>query len=906
MNNPIFRLRARPNRLSNFKTGIQWILFTFLVFLTGRATAETYYIDFASGNNANPGTSSAQPWKHCPGDPQATGVPLAVTLLPGDRVLFRGGVAYKGVFHPRNTNGNGGTAAAPVSFIGDAWPQGVKAIIDGSQTPANWTPCSSPDDCGGNPNWRNIYTATLQSVSRAVSVNADQDGRQLFVAQTPAPAHPSEINIPTSQWFRVPLANVRQTWLIDPRLDEFGAAGLVGATLAIHYYSTNIHFTRISGYDPATHRLTYDALEREVESDPCEYSLLNSLSGKILDTPGEFVINEAAARMYLWPFDGRDPRTTEIIVSQISGGIQVGGKNHIAIEGFILRGFIDSQLTTGSYGDGLYIRRCDFGRCRSFASANMINITGRGGVVFEDNTVSETSNMRGISIGGNRSGVSVRRNQFTRVGGTVIYINGGIGGVQITDNILDNNRGSHANGITVDTAARILIANNTVTRTERPITFSVCNDLLVINNVLEGDIFEQAQWSTNWIAFLHNTITGTLCVDEPWQTGPARYIALNNTLAGGAGPTDPGDSGYNLRVGEAHIDSRKLMTGDVYGPLFKSNYTPIDMSAVFVNTPRIEATIRRFGSSTSMILQQEMHTLFAKPGDVLFVYGDQAVPLSAVSVRSQLIDSSYRTVIDYTPPHSFVSEEDGIVEIWPGGLLSHSRDYHLKANSPAINAGTPVSAILDHFSPLFPGFDLGSDKNGVSRPQGSGWDIGAYEYTAEPPISQTIPLQAGWNWISFNVLPADRSLSAVFSGILGQVEQVRTQTQSAMRLNGQWLGDLQNMDGIQTGNMYKVRVNAPCTLTVTGMADLSATPISVAGGWNWVAYFPPTTQTIGVALSSIANQVQQVRSQTQSAIRQNSQWIGDLTQMEPGKGYTILLTGPGTLTYAMTVQSESS
>ncbi|KKK60751.1 hypothetical protein LCGC14_3021230, partial [marine sediment metagenome] len=70
------------------------------------------------------------------------------------------------------------------------------------------------------------------------------------------------------------------------------------------------------------------------------------------------------------------------------------------------------------------------------------------------------------------------------------------------------------------------------------------------------------------------------------------------------------------------------------------------------------------------------------------------------------------------------------------------------------------------------------------------------------PGSQFINLVSGWNWISFNTLPQDIALEGVFAAVAGSIEQVKTQTQSAIRVNGSWLGDLSDMSGISDGLMY--------------------------------------------------------------------------------------------------------
>jgi hypothetical protein len=58
-----------------------------------------------------------------------------------------------------------------------------------------------------------------------------------------------------------------------------------------------------------------------------------------------------------------------------------------------------------------------------------------------------------------------------------------------------------------------------------------------------------------------------------------------------------------------------------------------------------------------------------------------------------------------------------------------SRDYHLQSDSPCVDKGSTISSVTD-------------DKDGISRPRGTGYDIGAYEYTSSDPTSTPIPTTA--------------------------------------------------------------------------------------------------------------------------------------------------------------------
>jgi hypothetical protein len=91
------------------------------------ATTRDRYIDFAAGSDGNAGTSTGAPWKHCPGDTNATSNASSFVAQAGDTFWFKGGVAYTGCVQPRVS----GTLGLPIIYdgTGATWGTG-KAQMD--------------------------------------------------------------------------------------------------------------------------------------------------------------------------------------------------------------------------------------------------------------------------------------------------------------------------------------------------------------------------------------------------------------------------------------------------------------------------------------------------------------------------------------------------------------------------------------------------------------------------------------------------------------------------------------------------------------------------------------------------------------------------------------------------------
>ena len=177
-------------------------------------------------------------------------------------------------------------------------------------------------------------------------------------------------------------------------------------------------------------------------------------------------------------------------------------------------------------------------------------------------------------------------------------------------------------------------------------------------------------------------------------------------------------------------------------------------------------------------------------------------------------------------------------------------------------------------------------------------DVKSKDLIAQHIMNQDLNLFEEWNWISFNVHPADSSINSVFDTLTPfDIFQVKNQTRASTYFPGLgWLGDL---NYITKGDGYLVNMNNTLNdFSINGIGiNPVINPISLTQSWNWVSYYPKTTFPLQQSLVSIAGNAEIIKNQTQSAVYYEGSWIGDLLQMEPGVGYKICMIDTSTLIY---------
>ncbi len=472
------------------------LVFCSVLLVAAPASAITYYVDFAEGNDAAAGTSAEAAWKHSPGDPHAKGRPAGADLNPGDVVRFRGGVHYRGSV----VCSWSGQEGKPVVFDGNtdaSWGTG-RAVIDGSERLPGWRAARSAEECKGNPHWRQLVIGSVPADRDLRTLNLCQGDHLLHLAQDPNQPDPF-FSDKVEHFYTVPVEAVTETSVVDPEhLTQSDPHYWDDAWVMVWHVPNVVGKVKVRQFIPSEHKLVFDSIGQPYDNRPQRYSIYNSVH--LIDRPGEYAVSHSAgedgrARVYLWPMEDAEPGELDMTMSVRDVGIDVlPGSDYVTIQGLTI-----TKITGTERANGIAIRARSLDANRPIRNLVVRNnlITkvrhaarGYGGIhinqgrdcLIEGNEMRECPLSMGILVGTSRN-VMTRGNKIYKAGGQNIWYMG-CRDSSIAGNEVRLGQGTHANGISVyGNSKNVMVFGNTVIDSNIAITVEASENLTLAYNV---------------------------------------------------------------------------------------------------------------------------------------------------------------------------------------------------------------------------------------------------------------------------------------------------------------------------------------------------------------------------------------------------------------------------------------
>ncbi len=446
-----------------------------------------YYIDFADGDNNHDGVTPESAWQHCPGDEFAVGNAAAVQLLPGDAVLFKGGVQYQGtiVINASGAENN------PINFIGDQWPglEGVKAIITGAD-PLNlsWAACTA-NDLNGNSNYENIYMADLpEAIDNIFDHQFFANGEKAYIAQDPNISDPFWED-KFSEYHPVAIGDLSLTSIKDAiHLTQSDPNYFNSSYVLVWGIPNVIYISKITDYLPSENTIIFEPIDDvAIYGDRDQYySIINTINH--LDREGEYVIDKANQKIYFWPYG--DINNTQMSITHRSTGIDIRGNSNLIIKGLKITAFtnyaqgsaIINSMTWGEEARNIIIKDNEMTETRTR--------DGRRGVMFlnnidtliiENNYIHDCQRNSAIVVGSDN--VIFRNNKIQKCGYKGIWSMGSHN-IQVLNNDISEFSGTHANAVSIFTSENILVAYNKIYQSNGLLSVEDVGNLIVHSNLL--------------------------------------------------------------------------------------------------------------------------------------------------------------------------------------------------------------------------------------------------------------------------------------------------------------------------------------------------------------------------------------------------------------------------------------
>ncbi len=471
--------------------------------LINESHASVYYIDYDQGKNKNIGTKKEFPLKNYPGDPNATEKVSNITLVPGDEIIFKGGVKYKGALHINVS----GTPDLPIVFNGNSngyFGNGM-AIVDGSDTMSNISKCKHPSRD------KIIYCVRNVNVKNSIGLNLFSGNRKLYESNS---VNIDDFYLRTNldKYTTADDSDIGSNYLkIKDKIFYKLLGSWSNASLIVWGKGNQIYRRNILRADEKTKRIYFKPVSFHKKK---KYIVVNA--APLLDSPGEYYFDVKNNVIYIYPFGDK---LTELSYASQKVGVDISAEN-IVVKGFIIEknGSVD---VAGRVGVGIKIHgRSKFNPVRNVRINNNIlrnhKAIDKSGVItvlngdeiqIINNKIQSSSPNRGILVN-NSNNVITKNNFIENVTGTgIAYFR--VSNGRIEGNLINNINGVHSNGISVYLKSiNNFVFNNCVANGLHAFTTNQADLTIVAANIFHSneDRYTAADWGGSNNLYFYNNV----------------------------------------------------------------------------------------------------------------------------------------------------------------------------------------------------------------------------------------------------------------------------------------------------------------------------------------------------------------------------------------------------------------